>query len=67
MKVKPGDIVENTGRTTRQRKKYELVVKVYERHFGRYAREPNQKSGAIIMYQFADGTSGFSYAYTKIE
>ena len=56
----PGDIVELTGRHTGKKSRYAMVVRVRDYVYGKYT-----KDGAAV-YDMSDGTTGFSYAYTRL-
>ncbi len=57
----PGELVELTGRSTVKKQRYALVVNTKDYGYSKYIR------GGAAIYEMSDGTSGFSYAYTKIE
>ena len=57
----PGEIVIASGRSAIKKRLYVLVVCVREWSFGKYTNADS------LMYDFSDGTSGFSYGYTKIK
>ena len=57
----PGELVVLTGRTTRKKPVYALVVNVRDYGYSKYIK------GGAAIYDMSDGTSGFSYAYKKIE
>jgi len=57
----PGELVELTGRTTRVKPKYAMVVNIRDYGYSKYIK------GGSAIYDMSDGTSGFSYAYRKIE
>ena len=57
----PGELVILTGRTTKKNPKYGLVINVRD-----YGNAKYIKGGAAI-YDLSDGSSGFSYAYTRVE
>tara|TARA_Y100000385_G_C13013463_1_gene602762 strand:- start:852 stop:1280 length:429 start_codon:yes stop_codon:yes gene_type:complete len=57
----PGEIVIASGRSSIKKCLYALVVSVREYSFSKYTNEDS------VMYDFSDGTSGFSYGYTKIK
>jgi putative endonuclease len=57
----PGELVELTGRTTRVAPKYAMVIKIKDYGYSKYIK------GGAAIYEMSDGTSGFSYAYRKIE
>ena len=57
----PGDIVELTGRTAITKQRYALVIRVRDYQYAKYVKE-----GAAI-YDMSDGTTGFSYAYSRID
>jgi len=57
----PGELVELTGRTTRVALKYGMVINVKDYGYSKYIK------GGAAIYELSDGTSGFSYAYRKIE
>jgi putative endonuclease len=57
----PGELVELTGRTTRVTPKYAMVIKIKDYGYSKYIK------GGAAIYEMSDGTSGFSYAYRKIE
>jgi len=56
----PGDLVELTGRYTGIKTRYALVIRVRDYQYAKYVKE-----GAAI-YEMSDGTTGFSYAYTRV-
>jgi putative endonuclease len=56
----PGDIVELTGRYTGKKLRYAMVVRVRDYVYGKYT-----KDGAAV-YDMSDGTTGFSYAYKRL-
>jgi len=57
----PGEIVIASGRSTIKKSLYALVVSVRDYSFSKYTNTDS------VMYDFSDGTSGFSYGYTKIK
>ena len=57
----PGELVVLTGRTTVKKQKYGMVVRVRDYKFGKYIKE------GAALYDMSDGTSGFSYAYARID
>ena len=57
----PGELVELTGRTTVKKQRYGMVIRVRDYEFGKYISE------GAAFYDMSDGTSGFSYAYTRID
>ena len=57
----PGEIVELTGRTTGKKQRYSMDIMVRDYQYAKYIRE-----GAAV-YDMSDGTTGFSYAYTRID
>ena len=57
----PGELVVLTGRTTKKKPKYALVINIRD-----YEHVKSIKGGAAI-YDMSDGSSGFSYAYKRIE
>lgn len=57
----PGEIVIASGRSAIKKSLYALVVSVREYSFSKYTNTDS------VMYDFSDGTSGFSYGYTKIK
>jgi len=57
----PGEIVIASGRSSIKKCLYALVVSVREYSFSKYTNADS------VMYDFSDGTSGFSYGYTKIK
>lgn len=57
----PGEIVIASGRSTIKKSLYALVVSVRDYSFSKYTNTDS------AMYDFSDGTSGFSYGYTKIK
>ena len=57
----PGEIVIASGRSAIKKRLYVLVVCVREYSFSKYTNADS------VMYDFSDGTSGFSYGYTKIK
>ena len=57
----PGEIVTASGRSTIKKSLYALVVSVRDYSFSKYTNTDS------VMYDFSDGTSGFSYGYTKIK
>lgn len=57
----PGEIVIATGRSAIKKSLYALVVSVRDYSFSKYTNTDS------LMYDFSDGTSGFSYGYTKIK
>ena len=57
----PGELVELTGRYTGKKSRYALVIRVRDYQYAKYVKE-----GAAI-YDMSDGTTGFSYAYTRVD
>ena len=57
----PGEIVIASGRSTIKKSLYALVVSVRDYSFSKYTNTDS------VMYDFSDGTSGFSNGYTKIK
>jgi len=57
----PGEIVIASGRSAIKKSLYALVVNVREYSFA------NHTVCDSVMYDFSDGTTGFSYGYTKIK
>jgi len=57
----PGEIVVASGRSAIKKSLYALVVSVRDYSFSKYTNTDS------VMYDFSDGTSGFSYGYTKIK
>tara|TARA_B100000674_G_C37901108_1_gene943796 strand:+ start:334 stop:774 length:441 start_codon:yes stop_codon:yes gene_type:complete len=57
----PGELVELTGRHTGKKPKYAMVIRVRDYQYAKYIKED------AAIYDMSDGTTGFSYAYTKIE
>ena len=57
----PGDLVELTGRTTVPKQRYGMVIRIRDYEFGKYIKE------GAALYDMSDGTTGFSYAYKRIE
>ena len=56
----PGELVELTGRTTGKKQRYAMVIRVRDYQYAKYLKE------GAAMYDMSDGTSGFSYAYSKV-
>ena len=56
----PGEIVELTGRYTGNKSRFAMVIRVRDYVYGKYT-----KDGAAI-YDMSDGTTGFSYAYARL-
>lgn len=57
----PGELVELTGRTTVKKQKYGMVIRIRDYEFGKYIKE------GAALYDMSDGTTGFSYAYKRVE
>ena len=57
----PGELVELTGRTSVKKQRYGMVIRIRDYKFGKYIKE------GAALYDMSDGTTGFSYAYRKIE
>ena len=57
----PGEIVVASGRSAIKKSLYALVICVREYSFSKYTNTDS------VMYDFSDGTTGFSYGYTKIK
>lgn len=57
----PGEIVVASGRSSIKKSLYALVVSVRDYSFSKYTNADS------VMYDFSDGTSGFSYGYAKIK
>ena len=57
----PGELVVLTGRTTRKKPKYALVINVRDYGHSKYIK------GGAAIYDMSDGTAGFSYAYKRID
>ena len=56
----PGDIVELISLHSGKKLRYAMVIRVRDYAYGKYT-----KDGAAI-YDMSDGTTGFSYAYTRL-
>ena len=56
----PGELVELVGRSLTKKTRYAMVIRVRDYAYGKYT-----KNGSAI-YDMSDGTSGFSYAYSRI-
>ena len=57
----PGELVVLTGRTTKKKPKYALVVNIRDYGHAKYIK------GGAAIYDMSDGSSGFSYAYTRVD
>ena len=57
----PGELVELTGRYTGIKSKYAMVVRIRDYQYAKYIKED------AALYDMSDGTTGFSYAYTRID
>tara|TARA_B100000674_G_C37936252_1_gene960431 strand:+ start:427 stop:867 length:441 start_codon:yes stop_codon:yes gene_type:complete len=57
----PGELVVLSGRTTKKKPKYAMVINIRDYGYAKYIK------GGAAIYDMSDGSSGFSYAYTRIE
>ena len=57
----PGELVKLVGRSLTKKTRYAMVIRIRDYAYGKYT-----KDGAAI-YDMSDGTSGFSYAYSRID
>ena len=57
----PGELVALTGRTTKKKTRYALVVNIRDYGYAKYIK------GGAAIYDLSDGTTGFSYSYTRVD